>query len=684
MASRVGDDEDASTAAEGLKEVKMRSTAEEDEWKWLEEALMEQYAESNKQQTLHNRSEMNGSKLSPRKNSRQPNIVDDGEEETRWNGWGYRDCNLRVDEDGTVKLLGERYLDIFPRGQRDFPEFADWAESVLGLDLENPAEPLSGPDPQKYPASVKNQGFLDEFIDRNDVDVSEDLMTRVRRSHGQSVQEIYSLRFDPVVPWQIPDLVVFPKSHEAVEAVVKAAVNHDCVLVPVGGCSSVTQALRVPQANGSLNNLNRRCIVSLDMRKMNNILWVDRNNMSACIEAGAYGRDIEEKLGRLGLTLGHEPDSLEFSTLGGWVATKSSGMKKNTYGNIEDIVLNIKLVTPGMGTLTRESVFERDSIGPDPVKLAIGSEGVLGVVTEIVVRLRLRPSQKLFDSYVFGSFRDGQGAMREIALLRAAPSSVRLMDNAQFKMGQALKGPTPPGKISSLIDKAKKFYVLEYHKLDPDHMCAMTLLFEGYDAAQVRESMRQVDSICKRYGGIRAGAESAHRGYNLTWMIAYLRDFGLDFGFISESFETTVPWSQVSQLYDRVCERIRVEAGAAGLVAAPLVGGRITQTYDTCCAMYFYFGINVNDIASLSTPIEVFSRIEDSAREEVLRAGGSLSHHHGVGKVRLPFYQQVTSSAQRELLHAIKKIMDPQNILAAGNLFTAAATSGSTMLEGRL
>ncbi|GBG30304.1 Alkyldihydroxyacetonephosphate synthase, peroxisomal [Hondaea fermentalgiana] len=590
-------------------------------------------------------------------------------DEKHFDGWGFHDCRLDLGSDGIVRLAGKRYAEMFPAGQREFPAFADWAETALGLDLDDPRPHVERPDPAKYPPAVRNDAFLSAMRVYEDIEFTEDLDARVRRSHGQSVQEVYALRFKEVVPWRVPDVVVFPKSHEAVEAVLAAADKHGCVVVPVGGCSSVTQAVQLDRESEGAP----KCVIALDMRSMRRIKWIDRDNMCACIEAGAYGREIEEKLGRLGLTMGHEPDSLEFSTLGGWIATKSSGMKKNTYGNIEDIVLNLKLATPALGTLTRVSNFERESVGPDPVKLAIGSEGILGVVTEAVVRLRLRASHQTFDSYLFSNFRSGQEAMRELALLRAAPASVRLMDNAQFQMGQALKGPLGTGHVAALVDRAQKFYVLEYHQMDPEKMCAMTLSYEGFGASQVRESMRQVDRICKRHGGVRAGAESARRGYNLTWMIAYLRDFGLDYGFMSESFETTVPWTEVATLYECVCACIRKEVAAAGL-DEPLVGGRITQTYDTCCAMYFYFGINMQDLGDEGCeekgedPVALFSRIEDAARREVLRCGGSLSHHHGVGKIRLPFYREVTGSGARQLLTALKTLVDPRNVLAAGNL----------------
>jgi len=606
---------------------------EEEDWEWLEEHLAAE---------------------------KEAHVVQkDDETGHRWNGWGFEDFRFVMGDDGVLRATGTRYADVFGPDAREFPEFAEWAENELQLDLDEEQEPASKPTASKYNGQlVRNEAFEKELLEIPHVEVSVKLDARLRASHGQSVQEVYSLRRMNKVPWRLPDMVVTAASHEGVVRIVEAAVKHKCVIVPCGGGSSVTQALQT----------NQHCI-ALDTRRMNKIKWIDRNNMMACIEAGAYGFEIDKKLNKLGVTMGHEPDSMEFSTLGGWIATKSSGMKKNMFGNIEDIVIDLKLVTPS-GVLHRGTPLERVSVGPDPVQLAIGSEGIFGVITEAVVRLRLKPKFRAFESFVFSNFKHGCGAMREIALLRVAPASVRLVDNAQFKMGQALKGPAPKKGLKKLkhdlVDRAKKYYVLEYNQFDPDELCAMTLVFEGNDQDRIRHEEACVARICRKYGGIRGGEESAKRGYNLTFMIAYLRDFGLNFNFLSESFETTVKWSDVTLVYDKVMECIRREAAEMGL-PQPLVSGRLTQTYDSCATLYFYFGINLQR-SEIRDPIKAFSRIEDAAREEILQCGGSLSHHHGVGKIRKRFYERATTPMQRRILQAVKASVDPSNVFSVGNL----------------
>jgi alkyldihydroxyacetonephosphate synthase len=168
------------------------------------------------------------------------------------------------------------------------------------------------------------------------------------------------------------------------------------------------------------------------MSRMNKIKWVDKINMMACIEAGIIGQDLESELKNYGVVLGHEPDSVEFSTLGGWISTRASGMKKNVYGNIEDIVQNIKLVT-SKGTYTKTSEWPRVSNGPDLNHIIMGHEGNFGVITEAVLRVRPLPEVKEYSSIVFHSFEVGIKFMDDIARSRCWPASIRVVDNTQFK-----------------------------------------------------------------------------------------------------------------------------------------------------------------------------------------------------------------------------------------------------------
>lgn len=252
-------------------------------------------------------------------------------------------------------------------------------------------------------APIKNAEFEEEVQARG-MRMSDDANARVFHGHGHTCKEIFQLRSGKPIG-RMPDLVVWPNCHADVEALVTVAVRMNVCIVPYGGGTTVTGALEIPADEA-------RMVVSLDMHAMCKILNVDKASMLATVEAGITGQHLDEVLRSHQLCLGHEPDSCEFSSLGGWVATRASGMKKNVYGNIEDIVMGMKVVTP-TGVLTKSSMGPRTSIGPDVFQMVMGSEGNIGVVTEVTLRVSRLPEAKRYGSFVFPDFETGVNFMYE-------------------------------------------------------------------------------------------------------------------------------------------------------------------------------------------------------------------------------------------------------------------------------
>lgn len=581
--------------------------------------------------------------------SKEPPETSDSKEppETlvRWNGWGFRDTAFALNAKGQVALEGDRYL----FSGSAMPNLRAWMEEHAGLRIEDHSPSQSHPD---APPAIENKDFLHDVKEACKFYTTES-RARVFHSRGHSMQEIYILRngqFKRVV-----DMVVWPGSHEDVEVIVQAAVKHNVVLIPFGGGTTVTQSLMCPEGE-------TRMIVSVDMHYMNRVKWINRRNMLACVEAGMVGKDLEESLRKYGLVVGHEPDSAEFSTLGGWVATRASGMRKNKYGNIEDIVIKIKMVT-ALGTVEKSVAAPRVSVGPDIHQFILGSEGTLGIITEVVVKVKSAPKVVRYGSIVFPDFESGVAAMHELATKQVQPVSIRLLDNLQFQFGQALKPEEGDWKVK-LADKAKKWYVTQVKKFELDTMVAATLLFEGLSNSDVRAQERVVYNIAAKYGGMKAGEANGVRGYFLTYMIAYLRDFGLNYNFVAESFETSVPWDQVLVTCHDVKERIREDCESRGIMKS-FISCRVTQTYETGACVYFYFGFIATNLQNVAT---VFSEIEHNARDEILKKGGSLSHHHGVGKLRKAWMAHSISPIGVKMLQGVKAVVDPKNIFANGNL----------------
>jgi alkyldihydroxyacetonephosphate synthase len=355
--------------------------------------------------------------------------------------WGFRDTAFEILDGDVVKMTGDRY----ELAGQDLPDLLGWVRDAIHPDVG-----VDNLNPSNYPPPIPDARVNDAFVTEvrgflGDDQLDDDAELRLRRGHGQTQEEMYRIKYDQLR--RIPDLVVFPNTDEEVASLVRAAGTHNVCLIPYGGGTNVSNAL-------SCEENEERMIVSVDMSRMNRILWIDPDNQMACIQAGAVGRTISEQLAEHGFTIGHEPDSIEFSTLGGWIATHASGMKKNRYGNIEDIVLDVTVVTTS-GTLERPMVAPRESIGVgDARRWIYGSEGGLGIVTQAVVKVFPLPEVQEYGSIIFPSLEKGVDFLYELTRTATPPASVRLVDNMQFQLSQTLK-PRSTGlkKLKSKLEK---------------------------------------------------------------------------------------------------------------------------------------------------------------------------------------------------------------------------------------
>jgi alkyldihydroxyacetonephosphate synthase len=562
--------------------------------------------------------------------------------------WGFADTHFGFSESGHVFIQGSRY----ELSGKELPRFLPWVRETLEVDV-NPKD-VHAPN---YPTAIPEpcikpdfQAALHQILGANQIQTDSEL--RLRHGHGHTQEEMYAIKYTQL--GRVPDVVVYPENEAQVTALVEAAKNHGVSLIPYGGGTNVTDALRC-------NPREERTIVSVDMRRMGRILWIDRDNMMACIEAGAVGRHIMAELKKQGLTMGHEPDSVEFSTLGGWIATNASGMKKNRYGNIEDLVLDVNVATAA-GKLERTGASPRESIGLDLRRLIFGSEGTLGIITSAVVKIFRLPEVQQYGSVLFPTFEDGFQFMYDLARETTPPASVRLVDNLQFQFGLALK-PKSTSALAGVKSKLERFFVTKIKGFRPDRMVALTLVFEG-TRAEVEQQQRDVYAIAARHKGMKAGAENGRRGYQLTYSIAYIRDFLMNYYIIAESFETSVPWTKALTLCNNVRRVLTEEYTRRRLPGKSFLSARITQVYRTGVCIYFYFGFYYKGIPN---PHEVYLELENIARDEILRSGGSLSHHHGVGKLRRAFLPKIMSEAAMQWKRELKKSLDPTNIFGAGN-----------------
>jgi alkyldihydroxyacetonephosphate synthase len=563
--------------------------------------------------------------------------------------WGYTDTRFEFVDDRTVRVTGNRY----PICGFDMPYFIPFVEEVLQIpirreDMGNEVKHANLPEP------VINPGFL-EAVSRalRENQVSRTDRDRLVHSHGQlSVDEIYRVLYDRP-PERLVDLVVFPENEADVQALIHLANEHAAVLVPYGGGTNVSGALAIPKAE-------TRLVTSVDMRRMKSVLWLDEENYQACVEAGISGKGLENALNAKGFTSGHDPDSLEFSTLGGWIATNASGMKKNRYGNIEDIVLEATLITPTGEVETRHAT-PRNATGVPPRALLFGSEGNFGIITKAVMKIHKLPQVRKFGSLVFPRFENGVKFLKALRQTGQIPASIRLVNNNEFRFGQALK-PAPVG-FKKLEQKVQRFVVTSVKGFDPKKMVACTIVMEGTQQ-EVSQQNKTIFSLAKQFGGMSGGAANGKRGYMLTFGIAYIRDFFNQFHILGETFETSVPWTRILDVTGAVEETLFKECEKYGVPGKPYLSYRVTQTYHTGVCIYFTMGFSGQ---KLDRADEIYHAVEHALRQVILDKGGSLSHHHGVGKIRQGFLSQIQTPNSLSVLRKLKLAMDPENIFAVGN-----------------
>lgn len=574
----------------------------------------------------------------------------------RLHRWGYKDSGFELDGEKSVTFVGNRY----EVSGTSMPDFIPYIESVLDIEFNKDDELTSVSKKPVNPPAINS-----EFYDAVKRSFKEDRYTiddleRLIHSHGQETfKDIYKVIYKSIE--RTVDLVFYPENEDEVREFIELSSKFNICLIPYGGGTNVTRALSIPE------NENRM-VVSVDMRRMSKIEWINSEDRRVCVQAGITGGELIEVLKEKGFTIGHEPDSVELSTVGGWVATNASGMKKNRYGNIEDIVENISLVSP-KGVVKQINPISRGSIGFKPQNVLFGSEGNIGIITKVILKMHEIPHSQKYNSVIFKQWSDGVGFVKELSKTNFIPASVRLVDNIQFRFGQALK-PRPEGikKYKSIIEK---FFVTKVKKFDPDKMCAVTIVMEG-TANEVDYQQKNITKLAKKHQGLMGGSGNGKRGYMLTYAIAYVRDFAAKYQIMGETMETTVPWSKIQAVIDATTNKLVELHNEYNLPGKPYISYRIPQIYHTGVCIYFMLGISVKGVES---PEEKFSKIEHIMRKVIINHGGSISHHHGVGKLRKDFIPDMLSKTSIDLIREMKKAHDPSNIFGASNGILANGTS---------
>jgi alkyldihydroxyacetonephosphate synthase len=547
----------------------------------------------------------------------------------RWSGWGDDDVSFTHEDKPALGPFLQRALDLDVTGPKSRP---------VGFEDLNVPEPSLSAGMLAALEQAVGEGF-----------VSTDSLDRVVHARGKSLRDLVRHRRGDL--GRLPDVVVRPGDEDEVAAVLRAALGADAVLVPFGGGTSISGSLEASAQE-------QRTVISLDTSRLRRVIAVDAPSGLARVQAGALGPDLERQLNAQGWTLGHFPDSFTHSTLGGWIATRSSGMQSDRYGDIADLTRAVRVVTPSGLLVTRP--VPSTSTGPSVREMVLGSEGRLGVITEATVHVRRVPERRVILGYLFPTWANGLAAMLDIAASEAAPAVTRVSDANETAFSFATrKDPSPLDRVKS---KALTAYLRRRRGFDVEAMC---LSFIGYEGTKrhVASQRKAVGRIVGRHGGLCIGASPGELYDQKKFDTPYIRDFLLDRGTLADVSETAAPWSRLSTLYDNVMASANGafdELGVRGYIMCHL-----SHSYHAGACLYFTFAFKPS---APGDGLAEYDLVKSSIQQAFMDSGATLSHHHAVGTEHARWLEEDISAPGVAMLQALFRGVDPGANLNPGKI----------------
>ncbi|MEZ0338569.1 FAD-binding oxidoreductase [Mycobacterium sp. pV006] len=452
---------------------------------------------------------------------------------------------------------------------------------------------------------------------------------RLLRAGGKSTLDL--LRRKDFGVQDAPDAVLLPGNEQQVADVLAFCADHSIAIVPFGGGTSVV---------GGLDPLRGdfKAVVSLDLRRLDQLHFVDDVSWEAELGAGVTGPQAEQLLGERGFSLGHFPQSFRFATIGGFAATRSSGQGSAGYGRFDDMVRGLRAVTPaGVLDLGRAPA---SAAGPDLRQLLLGSEGTLGVITRVRVRIHPVPAATRYEAWSFPDFATGADALRAVVQTGTGPTVIRLSDEAETGVNLATTEHIGENQITG--------------------GCLAITMFEGTEA-HVASRHAETRDLLAAMGGTSLGEQPARDWEHGRFDAPYLRDSLLAAGALCETLETATTWSNLSAVKTAVTEALTRSLEQSGTPA--LVLCHISHVYPTGASLYFTVVA-----AQRGNPIDQWRAAKIAASEAMVRSGATITHHHAVGADHRPWMRDEVGDLGVDVLRAVKATLDPAGILNPGKL----------------
>jgi alkyldihydroxyacetonephosphate synthase len=538
----------------------------------------------------------------------------------KWWGWGPEGQSYALpDPQGFWSFL-ENNLGPLQKGSR----------VASPNDIQLPPSRLASADLEELTKLLGHKGVTTEPSDR------------LVHALGKSYVDLLQIRQGRVNA--APDGVVFPEKEEHVQAVLELAHQKHWAIIPFGGGTTVVGGVEpMPDSQP---------VLTLDLERMNRVLEIDPVSNTARIQSGIRGPELEAQLYAKGFTLGHFPQSFEFSTLGGWIATRSAGQNSTKYGKIEHMVVSLRIITPT--GIVDSPVVPADAVGPSLVQCLIGSEGTLGVITQAVVRLHPIPQHRIFATYLFPDFAEGVSAVRKMLQADLRPAVLRLSDPDETAVA-VLLGKSPQPSLKELLGH----WYIRFRGFDLQRGALLVLIFEGTRnlvSAARREAHRFLRSA------LYLGGEPARQWMKSRFHHPYLRDDLLDRSVMVDTLETAAPWETLPTLYAAV--RQALSESILSTAPGALVFSHLSHAYPDGASLYFTFMAR----QQAGRELEQWQLIKEAATEAIIKHGGALSHHHGIGSMHKPWVQSYLGPGGLAFLEHLKRKIDPENIMNPGKL----------------
>lgn len=466
----------------------------------------------------------------------------------------------------------------------------------------------------------------------------------VRDDHGERVVHAAGKGYPDLVrlragrPEGAPDAVVRPADRGQLHGVLEQCARSSVAVVPWGGGTSVVGGVAPLRGEHA-------AVVALDMGRMGDVLALDRESRMVTVQAGIRAVALERALADSGLTLGHFPQSYEYVSLGGCAATRSAGQASSGYGRIEQMVLGLRFTSPA-GELDLAPV-PASAAGPELRRLLVGSEGTLGVIDELTLRVRPAPRERVYEGVFFTDFAAGVQALRELAQQRASPDVARLSDEAETRMSLALAGV---GGVKGRLGRAY-LGARGYRE-----GCLAIFGFEG-EQDEVAARRKRTLELARHGGGLAVGRSPGEAWRKARFSAPYLRDELLTHGVMVETLETATRWSNVQVLHRAVCAAIAESLGSGG--APGLVMCHVSHLYETGASLYFTFLARQHEGAEL----EQWRAVKHAASRAIVEGGGTITHHHAIGRDHASWMEDEIGQTGIGALRALKAELDPSGIM---------------------